>query len=111
ALAGVGVLPVDRVPLAHAIAAFTTLALLLAAAIMVTALMGEVRMLRGVTVVLVVLVAGAVVLAFGLNLLSVAALEAVVVGLVLLWLTTLVQLLGILAPDVSRPSARRSPLR
>lgn len=111
ALAGVGVLPVDRVPLAHAIAAFTTLALLLAAAIMATALMGEVRMLRGVTVVLVVLVASAVVLAFRLNLLSVAALEAVIVGLVLLWLTTLVQLLGILAPDVSRPSARRSPLR
>ena len=35
----------------------------------------------------------------------------IVTLLVLLWLTTLVQLLCVLAPDVSRPSARRSPLR
>lgn len=111
ALAAVGLLPIDRVPIPHAIAAFTTLGLLLAAAVLVTALMGELRMLRVLTIVLVVLVAVAAVLAFGLQLLSVVALEAVVVGLVLLWLTTLVQLLGILAPDVSRPSARRSPLR
>ena len=68
-------------------------------------------MLRVLTIVLVVLIAVAVALAFGFRMLSVAALEAVVVGLVLLWLSTLVQLLCILAPDVSRPSARRSPLR
>jgi hypothetical membrane protein len=111
ALAAVGLLPLDRVPIPHALAAFATLALLLAAVIMVTALMGELRMLRGLTIALVVLIVIAVVLAFGLHALSVAALEAVVVGLVLLWLTTLVQLLGILAPDVSRPSTRRSPLR
>lgn len=111
ALAAVGLLPLDRVPIPHAIAAFATLALLLAAAIMVTVLMAELRMLRVLTIVLVGLIVIAVVLAFGLHVLSVAALEAVVVGLVLLWLTTLVQLLGILAPDVSRPSTRRSPLR
>ncbi|MDT0156017.1 DUF998 domain-containing protein [Microbacterium sp. ARD32] len=111
ALAAVGLLPLDRMPLPHAIAAFATLALLLAAAVMATVLMGELRMLRVLTVVLVVLIGIAVVLAFGLRVLSVTVLEAVVVGLVLLWLTTLVQLLGILAPDVSRPSARRSPLR
>ncbi|BDZ39725.1 DUF998 domain-containing protein [Microbacterium suwonense] len=111
ALAAVGLLPIDRVPGPHAIAAFATLALLLAAVIIVTVLMGELRMLRTLTIVLVLLIVIAVVLAFGLHVLSVAALEAVVVGLVLLWLTTLVQLLGILVPDVSRPSARRSPLR
>lgn len=107
ALAAVGLLPLDSVPIPHAVAAFATLALLLAAVILVTVLMGELRMLRVLSIVLVALV----VLAFGLHVLAVAALEAVVVGLVLLWLTTLVQLLGILAPDVSRPSARRSPLR
>lgn len=111
ALAGVGLLPLDRVPIAHAIAAFATLALILAAAIMTTSLMAELRMLRILTTVLVVLVALAVALAFGFGMLSVAALEAVVVGLVLLWLATLVQLLCILAPAESRPSARRSPLR
>lgn len=111
ALAAVGLLPLDRVPVPHAIAAFTTLALLLAGVIIVTLLMGELRMLRALTIVLVVLIVIAVVLAFGLHAFSIAALEAVVVGLVLLWLTTLVQLLGILAPDVSRPSSRRFPLR
>jgi len=111
ALAAVGLLPLDRMPIPHAIAAFATLALLLVAVIMVTVLMADLRMLRVLTTVLVVLIVIAVVLAFALRVLSVAALEAVVVGLVLLWLTTLVQLLGILAPDVSRPSARRSPLR
>lgn len=110
ALASVGLLPIDRVPGPHAVAAFATLALLLAAVIIVTVLMGELRMLRTLTIALLALIVIAVVLAFGLHVLSVAALEAVVVGLVLLWLTTLVQLLGILAPDVSRPSARRSPL-
>jgi len=111
ALAAVGLLPLDRVPGPHALAAFATLGLLLAGVVIVTVLMGTMRILRVLTIVLVGLIAIAVVLAFGPHLLPVAALEAVVVGLVLLWLTTLVQLLGILAPAVSRPSARRSPLR
>jgi len=111
ALAAVGLLPLDAVPVPHAIAAFTALGLIVAAAIMTTVVMSAAPMLRVLTVVLVVLIAVAVVLAFVFRMLSVVALEAVVVGLVLLWLSTLVQLLGILAPDVSRPSARRSPLR
>ncbi len=111
ALAAVGLLPLDQVPVPHAIAAFAALGLIVAAAIATTVLMGELRMLRVLTAVLVVLIAVAVVLAFVLRMLSVAALEAVVVGLVLLWLSTLVQLLGILAPDESRASSRRSPLR
>ncbi|MFD5224239.1 DUF998 domain-containing protein [Microbacterium sp. NPDC058342] len=111
ALAGVGLLPLDRMPIPHAVAAFATLALILVATIVTTVLMGELRMLRALTVALVVGVVIVVALAFGARVLSVTALEAVIVGLVLLWLTTLVRLLGILAPDVSRPSARRSPLR
>ena len=111
ALAAVGLLPLDAVPVAHALAAFTGLGLIIAAAIMTTVVMSGAPMLRVLTIVLVVLMAVAVALAFGFRMLSVAALEAIVVGLVLLWLSTLVQLLCILAPDVSRPSARRSPLR
>ena len=111
ALAAVGLLPLDRVRVAHAIAAFATLGLLLAGAALTTLLLRQVGMLRVLTIVLVALVVVATVLAFGLRLLSVAALEGIVVGLVLLWLTTLVQLLCVLAPDESRPSARRSPLR
>ncbi|MFD5213855.1 DUF998 domain-containing protein [Microbacterium sp. NPDC058345] len=111
ALAAVGLLPIDRVPVPHAVAAFAALGLILAATVVTTVLMAQRGMLRVLTVVLVVLVVIAVVLTFGPRLLSVAALEGVVVGLVLLWLSTVVQLLAILAPDVSRPSARRSPLR
>lgn len=110
ALAAVGLLPLDRVRVAHAIAAYSTLGLILAATVLTTLLLSGVRMLRVLTSVFVVFVVAATV-AFGFGMLSVAALEAVVVGLVLLWLTTLVQLLCVLAPDESRPSARRSPLR
>lgn len=111
ALAAVGLLPLDRVRIAHAIAAFSTLGLIVAATVLTTLLLREVVMLRVLTVVLVGLIVVAAVIAFGFRMLSVAALEAIIVGLVLLWLTTLVQLLCVLAPDTSRPSARRSPLR
>lgn len=111
ALIAVGLLPLDTVRLPHAIAAFATLGLIISAAVLTTFVMGARPMLRVLTTVLVALVVIGVALTFWLRVLSVAALEAVVVGLVLLWLSTLVQLLGILAPDVSRPSARRSPLR
>ncbi|WP_336644895.1 DUF998 domain-containing protein [Microbacterium sp. USHLN186] len=111
ALAAVGLLPLDRVPVAHAVAAVSTLALILTATVLTTLLLREVVLLRVLTIVFVVLAVLATVIAFGLRMLSVAALEAVVVGLVLLWLTTLVQVLAVLAPAVSRPSARRAPLR
>lgn len=111
ALAAVGLLPLDRVRLAHAIAAFSTLGLILAATVLTTLLLEQVRMLRVLTIVFVGLVAVAAVVAFGFRMLSVAALEGIAVGLVLLWLTTFVQLISVLAPDESRASARRSPLR
>jgi hypothetical protein len=53
----------------------------------------------------------AVVLWVPFGLYSATALEAVVVGLGLLWMATLVRVLAILVPAQSRPSARRSPLR
>lgn len=111
ALAAVGLLPLDRVPVAHAIAAFSMLALILVAAVLTTLLLRDVAALRMLTIALVGIVVIVTVIAFGFRMLSVAALEGVVVGLVLLWLTTLVQLLAVLAPETSRPSARRSPLR
>lgn len=111
ALAAVGLLPLDRVRVAHAIAAFSTLGLILLATVLTTLLLRKVGMLRILTIVFVTLVVVATIVAFGFRMLSVAALEGIVVGLVLLWLTTLVQLLCVLAPDESRPSARRSPLR
>ncbi len=110
ALGAVGLLPLDTVPIPHAIAAFGALALLMAAVILTTGVIGARPMLRVLTVVLVVLVAAALALTFGARMLSVTALEGVVVALVLLWLSTLAQLLGILAPDVSRPSAWHSPM-
>lgn len=111
ALAAVGLLPLARVPVAHAIAAFSMLALILVAAVLTTLLLRDVAALRMLTIALVGTVVIVTVIAFGFRMLSVAALEGVVVGLVLLWLTTLVQLLAVLAPEASRPSARRSPLR
>ncbi|MFS2280806.1 DUF998 domain-containing protein [Microbacterium sp. OR21] len=111
ALAAVGLLPLDRVRAAHAVAAFSTLGLILTAAVLTTLLLRHVGMLRVLTIVFVGLVVVAAVMTFALRMLSVAALEGIIVGLVLLWLTTLVQLLCVLAPDESRPSARRSPLR
>ncbi|WP_309064862.1 DUF998 domain-containing protein [Microbacterium sp.] len=111
ALAAVGMLPLDTARIPHAIAAFSALGLLLAAVVLTTVVVGARPVLRVLTIALVVLVAAGLVLTFGFRMLSVAALEGIVVALVLLWLSTLVQLLAILAPDVPRPSARRSPLR
>lgn len=111
ALAAVGLLPLDRVRVAHAVAAFSTLGLILAAAVLTTLLLRDVAPLRVLTIVLVGTVVIAGVIAFGFRMLSVTALEGIVVGLVLLWLTTFVQLLAVLAPEASRPSARRSLLR
>ncbi|SJN20709.1 ABC transporter, permease protein (putative) [Microbacterium esteraromaticum] len=111
-LAGVGLLPVDRMPVAHAIAAFTTLACVVTAAILTTtAVPAAPRMLMVLTIGLVALIAVAVVFAFAVPVLSITALESIVIGLVLLWMSTLARVLGILAPQVSRPSLRRSPLR
>ena len=111
ALSAVGLLPLDRVPLGHGIAAFGALGLILLAAFLTMRLLRQVVLLRVLTWSLVGIVAVAAVVTFGFRMLSIAALEGIVVGLVLLWLTTLTQLMCALAPDESRPSSARSPLR
>lgn len=112
ALAAVGLLPLHRVPLPHDIAAFATLLLFLAsAAVTVTAIPGPPRALLVTSIGVGLLVVVAVVLWMPFGLYAVTAVEAVVVGLGLLWMATLVRVLAILAPARSRPSARRSLLR
>lgn len=109
ALAAVGLLPLHRVPVPHDIAAFATLLLfLVSAAVTVTAIPGPPRALLVTSIGVGLLVVVAVVLWIPFGLYAVTAVEAVVVGLGLLWMATLVRVLAILVPAESRPSARRS---
>ncbi|UWF77638.1 MULTISPECIES: DUF998 domain-containing protein [Microbacterium] len=111
ALAAVGLLPIDTLRPVHTIAAIAAVVLLVLAAVLTASAMPEAPgLLRAVTVGLVVLVAVSAALAMA-RVYSVTVLESIVTGLALLWLSTLVQVVGVLAPDASRPSARRSPLR
>ncbi|MDR6867133.1 hypothetical protein J2Y69_001732 [Microbacterium resistens] len=111
ALALVGAVPVEPMTVLHVIAAVASLALFLAAA-SVTAwiLPGPPRALSLTTWGLGVLLVGSVILWMPMRILSGAALEAIAVGLALLWMTTLVRVLGALAPAASRPSSRRALL-
>lgn len=107
ALAAVGMLPLDRLPVPHDIAAFATLVLFgLAAVVSTTVIPATPAALAITTVGVIGLTVIAVVLCFGIRLYGVTALEAIVVGLGLLWMMTFVRVLAILAPPVSRPSAR-----
>ncbi|HIW45928.1 MAG TPA: DUF998 domain-containing protein [Candidatus Yaniella excrementigallinarum] len=110
-LVAVGGMPTDQLPIAHTIAAFTTLVLFVAAAALTTAALSHPpAVLRTVTVMVVLLI----IMCTGLTLfvpgLSFTALESIVVGLVLLWLTTVIRVLNILVPNVSKTS-QRSRLR
>jgi len=67
--------------------------------------------LKAVTTLLVSLVTVALILTFGVPVLSATALESVVVGLALLWLTTFVRVLSVLTPNRSVTSQRRHLLR
>ncbi len=107
ALDAVGLLPLHLVPIPHDIAAFNMLVLFAAAAtVTVAAVPGPPRALLITSIGVGLLVLIAVVLWIPFGLYSATALEAVVVGLGLLWMTTLVRVLAILAPSQSRPSAR-----
>ncbi len=111
ALVVVGAVPVWPWAVPHIVAAVASLALFLAAA-SVTAwvLPGPPRALALTTWGLGVLLVGAVLLWMPWRVLSGAALEAIAVGLGFLWMTTLVRVLAVLAPDASRPSARAALL-
>lgn len=107
-LTAVGLLPIDRLPMAHNIAAFAMLMLLVSAAGYTQFVLPDPpRVLTTVTGLLVTLVAISTVLTFGFSLVSITALESIVVGLALLWMTTFVRVLGILTPTKSVPSERR----
>jgi hypothetical protein len=112
ALAAVGLLPLHVVLVPHNVAAFAALVLFLAAAAATTAAIpGRPAALMITSVGVGVLVVVAVLLWLPFGFYPVTALEAIVVGLGLLWMTTMVRVLAILAPDRSLPSALRSPLR
>ena len=112
ALAAVGLLPLSRAPLPHNIAAFAALVLFLAAGALTTVTVPGGPLVLVVTSIAVgVLVVVAVVLWLPFGLYAVTAVEAIVVGLGLLWMATLVRVLAILVPAEPRRSARRSPLR
>ncbi|MGY1552713.1 DUF998 domain-containing protein [Microbacterium sp. A588] len=111
ALAGVGLFPVEQIVVVHNIAAASTLVLFVAAGVATTVAMpGPPRPLLVVTVGIALLLVVAFVLADGFKLYSLTVLEAIVIGLGLLWLTTLVRILAVLTPEMSRPSARGSLL-
>ncbi|WP_051607118.1 DUF998 domain-containing protein [Microbacterium sp. CH12i] len=112
ALAAIGLFPLERSALLHNIAAFSTLILFVAAGVITTLLIpGPPRPLLLTTIGIALLLVVACVLAFGFRLFAITVLEAVVIGLGLLWLTTLVRILAVLTPAGSRPSARRSLMR
>lgn len=107
ALAAIGLLPLHRAPVAHNVAAFLLLALLPVLAVDATAVVpGPPRVLTLTTVGVGIALVVAVLLWRPLAMYSAAALEAVAVGLVFVWLTTLMRTLAALAPDRPRPSAR-----
>lgn len=107
ALAGVGVFPVSDAPLVHSIAAFGTLGLFGASAVAVMIVMpGPPRAMLLTTVGAGVGVVGALLLWRPFAITSIAGLEVIVVGIIFVWLTTLVRTVAAGAPQASLPSAR-----
>jgi hypothetical protein len=97
------------VPVPHDIAAFATLVLFaVAAATTVASIPDRPRALLITSIGVGLLLAVAVVLWIPYGLYSATAVEAIAVGLGLLWMATLVRVLAILVPARSRPSARPS---
>ncbi|MFJ6533622.1 hypothetical protein [Microbacterium sp. NPDC091662] len=112
ALAAVGLLPLHRMPIPHDVAAISTLVLFAtAAATTVASVPGRPRALLVTSIGVALLLVVAIVLWVPFGLYSATAVEAVVVGLGLLWMATLVRVLAILVPEGSRPSARPSLMR
>lgn len=107
ALAGVGLFPQENIVVIHNIAAVSTLVLFVASGVLSTTVMpGPPRALLVTTVGIALLLVVAFVLADGFELYSLTVLEVIVIGLGLLWLTTLVRILAVLTPEASRPSTR-----
>ena len=107
ALAGVGLFPVHEARLLHNVAAFGTLGLFVVTAVAVTLVMpGPPRAMLLTTVGAGVALGVALLLWWPGGLYSAAGLEAVAVGIIFVWMTTLVRTLAAFVPEASRPSAR-----
>ena len=107
ALAGVGLFPAEQIIAVHNVFAVGTLVLFVASGVATTAVMpGPPRALTWTTVGIALLLVFSFVLTDTFHLFTVTVLEAVAIGLGLLWLTTLVRILAVLVPDGSRPSER-----
>ncbi|MFB7844291.1 DUF998 domain-containing protein [Microbacterium sp. NPDC056052] len=107
ALAVVGFVPIEVNRGVHWIAAIGTLVLFaLAAAMSTKALPGPPRALLVATIGLAALLVAAVLLHIPVGLYSSTGLEAIAVGLGLVWMTTFVRVLAVLAPAAPRVSAR-----
>nr|WP_277603965.1 DUF998 domain-containing protein [Agrococcus sp. ARC_14] len=111
-LAGVGLFPVEDARLLHNLAAYGTLALFAITALVVTLVMpGPPRAMLLTTIGAVVALGVALLLWRPFGLVGLAGLEASAVGIIFVWLTTLVRTLAANAPHESRPSARAALLR
>ncbi len=107
ALAEVGLFPLERNLLIHNIAAVSTLVLFIAAGTVTTFMMpGPPKPLVVTSAGTVVLLVVAFVLTDRFHIFSLTVLEAIVIGMGLLWLTTLVRILAVLAPVDARPAER-----
>jgi hypothetical membrane protein len=116
ALAGVGLFPLSDGPgdgplsagrLPHDIAAFGTLGLFAVTAVVVTLVMpGPPRAMLLTTVGAAAAMIANLLLWRPGEVYSSAGLEAIAVGIIFVWMTTLVRTLSACAPDASRPSAR-----
>ncbi|WP_309103377.1 DUF998 domain-containing protein [Microbacterium sp.] len=111
-LAAVGLLPLHLTPIPHNISAFGALALFAAAGAATTfTIPNAPRALVITTIAIAILIAAAVMLSMVFRLFSITALEAIVIGLGLVWMTTLVRILAVIVPEESRPSLRATLLR
>lgn len=111
-LAGVGLLPLDQRPVSHTIVAFLALIVLVAAAAYTQVVVPKPpTVLRLATATMIILTAVATATTFLSSLMSVTALEGVVVGLALLWMNTLVRVLSILVPETTLVSKKRQIIR
>lgn len=107
ALAGVGLFPAEQLIAVHNVFAVGTLVLFVASGVATTAVMpGPPRALTWTTVGIALLLVLSFVLTDTFHLFTVTVLEAIAIGLGLLWLTTLVRILAVLVPDGARPSER-----
>ena len=112
ALAAVGLVPINVRPTAHGYIALAALALfVISAAITTFVLPRKLSALRATTIILVALVIASFVLGDLFDLFPVTALEVIVIGLALLWMSTLVRVLAVLAPSTGRVSQGAAPWR